>query len=95
MPNHDILDLQPAHIRELQNRYERAMADHGYDSLLIASGAAPTGIGMIRPMYSRASARFCTGPGWLARSTAGCWFGPARNRCSGYTSRWTSGTPTR
>ena len=41
MPNHDILDLQPAHIRELQNRYERAMADHGYDSLLIASGAAP------------------------------------------------------
>ncbi|BFN12139.1 MULTISPECIES: Xaa-Pro dipeptidase [Marinobacter] len=41
MPNQDILDLQPAHIRELQNRYERAMADHGYDSLLIASGAAP------------------------------------------------------
>jgi len=41
MPNHDILDLQPAHIRELQNRYERVLADHGYDSLLIASGAAP------------------------------------------------------
>src|SRR5690554_7117657 len=41
MPNQDILDLQPTHIQELQNRYEQALAEHGYDSLLIASGAAP------------------------------------------------------
>ncbi|WP_289102509.1 Xaa-Pro dipeptidase [uncultured Marinobacter sp.] len=41
MPNQDILDLQPTHIQELQKRYEQALAEHGYDSLLIASGAAP------------------------------------------------------
>lgn len=41
MPNQDILDLQPTHIQELQNRYEQALAEHGYDSLLIASGAGP------------------------------------------------------
>src|SRR5690554_7720157 len=41
MPNQDILDLQPTHIQELQNRYEQVLTEHGYDSLLIASGAAP------------------------------------------------------
>ncbi|MGC8119937.1 Xaa-Pro dipeptidase [Marinobacter sp. VGCF2001] len=41
MPKPTIPALQPDHIRELQARYERALADNGYDSLLIASGAAP------------------------------------------------------
>lgn len=41
MSEHELLTLQSAHIQELQRRYERALADHGYDSVLIASGAAP------------------------------------------------------
>ncbi|HLV77424.1 MAG TPA: Xaa-Pro dipeptidase [Marinobacter sp.] len=41
MSQHSILSLQPAHLQELQRRYEGAMAAHGYDALLIASGAAP------------------------------------------------------
>ena len=43
MPNHYILDLQPAHTRELKHRDERAMAEHGYDSPTSAAraGAAP------------------------------------------------------
>ncbi|KAA1172354.1 Xaa-Pro dipeptidase [Marinobacter salinexigens] len=36
-----VLTLQPEHLSELQVRYEQALADNGYDSLLIASGAAP------------------------------------------------------
>lgn len=41
MPDTELLALQPDHIQTLQQRYERAMARHGYDSLLISSGAAP------------------------------------------------------
>ncbi|MBW4935439.1 Xaa-Pro dipeptidase [Marinobacter sp. F4206] len=41
MPDTELLFLQPDHIQTLQQRYERAMAVHGYDSLLISSGAAP------------------------------------------------------
>ncbi|PSF12259.1 Xaa-Pro dipeptidase [Marinobacter fuscus] len=41
MPEQDLLSLQPAHLRELQARYERVLAAEGFDSLLIASGAAP------------------------------------------------------
>lgn len=41
MSEHERLTLQSAHIQELQRRYERVLADHGYDSVLIASGAAP------------------------------------------------------
>lgn len=41
MSHEALLSLQNDHLRELQSRYESALADHGYDSLLIASGAAP------------------------------------------------------
>src|SRR5690606_42006853 len=36
-----LLALQPKHIDQLQARYERALEAHGYQALLIASGAAP------------------------------------------------------
>lgn len=41
MPDDALLSLQTDHLKELQARYESALAEHGYDSLLIASGAAP------------------------------------------------------
>lgn len=41
MPDTELLSLQTDHIQTLQQRYEQAMAAHGYDSLLISSGAAP------------------------------------------------------
>lgn len=41
MPDHALLSLQLDHLEELQARYESALADQGFDSLLIASGAAP------------------------------------------------------
>ncbi|WP_417564969.1 Xaa-Pro dipeptidase [Marinobacter sp.] len=41
MPDDALLSLQLDHVKELQTRYESALADHGFDSLLIASGAAP------------------------------------------------------
>lgn len=41
MPDDALLSLQMDHLDELQARYESALADHGFDSLLIASGAAP------------------------------------------------------
>ncbi|AHI30100.1 hypothetical protein AU14_11280 [Marinobacter similis] len=41
MPETEILSLQIDHIRTLQQRYEQALKAHGYDSLLISSGAAP------------------------------------------------------
>ena len=41
MTETELLSLQIDHIRTLQQRYEKALAEHGYDSLLISSGAAP------------------------------------------------------
>ncbi len=41
MPDDALLHLQIDHLKELQARYESALAEHGYDSLLISSGAAP------------------------------------------------------
>ena len=41
MPDDALLLLQTDHLEELQARYESVLAEHGYDSLLIASGAAP------------------------------------------------------
>jgi len=41
MPHDALLTLQLDHLNELQARYESAMTDQGFDSLLIASGAAP------------------------------------------------------
>jgi Xaa-Pro dipeptidase len=41
MPNDVVLSLQLDHLNELQARYELALAEQGFDSLLIASGAAP------------------------------------------------------
>lgn len=41
MPEDALLSLQLDHLEELQSRYEAVLADHGFDSLLIASGAAP------------------------------------------------------
>ncbi len=41
MPDKALLSLQLDHLEELQARYESALADQGFDSLLIASGAAP------------------------------------------------------
>jgi Xaa-Pro dipeptidase len=41
MSDNQILALQPAHIAELQLRYQRALADHSYNTLLISAGAAP------------------------------------------------------
>ncbi len=41
MPDDALLSLQLDHLTELQARYESALTDHGYESLLIASGAAP------------------------------------------------------
>ncbi|WP_203298830.1 Xaa-Pro dipeptidase [Marinobacter sediminum] len=41
MPETEILSLQIDHILTLQQRYEQALKTHGYDSLLISSGAAP------------------------------------------------------
>lgn len=41
MSDTELLALQTDHIHTLQRRYESAMAAHGYDGLLISSGAAP------------------------------------------------------
>ncbi|WP_375176633.1 Xaa-Pro dipeptidase [Marinobacter mobilis] len=42
MVNDDLLDqLQCGHLAELQARYESVLASHGYDAVLISSGAAP------------------------------------------------------
>ncbi|MFO7530261.1 MAG: Xaa-Pro dipeptidase [Marinobacter sp.] len=41
MPHNALLSLQLDHLKELQARCELALADQGFDSLLIASGAAP------------------------------------------------------
>ncbi|MDF0750017.1 Xaa-Pro dipeptidase [Marinobacter sp. 71-i] len=41
MPEDALLSLQLDHLKELQSRYESVLADNGFDSLLIASGAAP------------------------------------------------------
>lgn len=41
MPDTELLSLQTEHIQTLQQRYQQALAAHGYDSLLISSGAAP------------------------------------------------------
>ncbi|MBZ2170280.1 Xaa-Pro dipeptidase [Marinobacter sp. F4216] len=41
MSDSELLALQVDHIRTLQHRYEEALAEQGYDSLLISSGAAP------------------------------------------------------
>lgn len=41
MSEDDFLSLQLDHLEELQSRYESVLADNGFDSLLIASGAAP------------------------------------------------------
>ena len=41
MPDDAPVHLQIDHLKELQARYESALAEHGYDSLLISSGAAP------------------------------------------------------
>ncbi|MEP5981554.1 MAG: Xaa-Pro dipeptidase [Marinobacter alexandrii] len=41
MPETEFLSLQTDHIQILQQRYEQALKAHGYDSLLISSGAAP------------------------------------------------------
>lgn len=37
----DLLSLQIDHVGILQGRYEQVLENHGYDSLLISSGAAP------------------------------------------------------
>lgn len=41
MPEDALLSLQLDHLEVLQSRYEAVLAEHGFDSLLIASGAAP------------------------------------------------------
>lgn len=41
MSDTELLSLQTDHIRTLQQRYEHAIAEQGYDGLLISSGAAP------------------------------------------------------
>ena len=41
MPDTDLLSLQIDHMGILQSRYEQVLEDHGYDGLLISSGAAP------------------------------------------------------
>ncbi|WP_100639158.1 Xaa-Pro dipeptidase [Marinobacter salexigens] len=41
MPDTDLLSLQIDHVGILQSRYEQVLDDHGYDGLLISSGAAP------------------------------------------------------
>lgn len=41
MPDTRLLALQIEHLEELQRRYGRVLSEQGFDSLLIASGAAP------------------------------------------------------
>lgn len=41
MPTTGLLQLQRLHLEELQQRYSRALEQHGYDALLVSSGAAP------------------------------------------------------
>ncbi|MCK0162325.1 Xaa-Pro dipeptidase [Marinobacter sp. S6332] len=41
MPDTELLTLQIDHVVILQSRYEKVLEDHGYDGLLISSGAAP------------------------------------------------------
>lgn len=45
MPNTNILPLQADHVSIIQSRYEPVLKAHGYDGLLISSGAAPTRYG--------------------------------------------------
>lgn len=45
MPDTRLLSLQIDHVGVLQSRYEQALENQGYDSLLISSGAAPMRFG--------------------------------------------------
>lgn len=45
MPNTNTLSLQTDHVGIMQTRYEQVLEAHGYDGLLINSGAAPTRYG--------------------------------------------------
>lgn len=63
MSDIELLSLQTDHIRTLQQRYEHAIAEQGYDGLLISSGAAPVRYGDDQAWHFQAMAPSCTGPG--------------------------------
>ena len=70
MPDDAPLHLQIDHLKELQARYESALAEHGYDSLLISSGAAPYRYGDDQAWHFQGYGPFLHWTGLAGRATA-------------------------
>ncbi|WP_336367461.1 Xaa-Pro dipeptidase [Marinobacter sp. C2H3] len=79
MPEPDLLSLQLDHLSELQRRYDAALAAHGYDSLLIASGAAPYRYGDDQAWHFQGYGPFLHWTGLTGRSHCWLWVRPGRS----------------
>jgi len=76
MPEPTLLSLQLDHLNELQNRYEAALAGQGYDSLLIASGAAPYRYGDDQAWHFQGYGSFLHWTGLTGREHSWLWLRP-------------------
>lgn len=76
MPETSLLSLQLDHLSELQSRYEVAMAEQGYDSLLIASGAAPYRYGDDQAWHFQGYGPFLHWTGLSGREHCWLWLRP-------------------
>ncbi|KEF30197.1 Xaa-Pro dipeptidase PepQ [Marinobacter nitratireducens] len=73
MSDQYLLSRQLDHLAELQTRYERALADNGYDSLLIASGAAPYRYGDDQAWHFQGYGPFLHWTGLAGQENAWLW----------------------
>ena len=78
MPNPTLLSLQRDHLSELQSRYETVLAEHGYDSVLIASGAAPYRYGDDQSWVFHGYGPFVHWTGLAGQEHSWLWFRPGR-----------------
>lgn len=76
MPNDALLSLQLDHLKELQARYESAMAEQGFDGLLIASGAAPYRHGDDQAWHFQGYGPFLHWTGLAGREHCWLWLRP-------------------
>lgn len=76
MPDEALLLLQLDHLKGLQTRYELALADHGFDSLLIASGAAPYRYGDDQAWHFQGYGPFLHWTGLSGREHCWLWIRP-------------------
>lgn len=78
MPDPTLLSLQWDHLSELQSRYETVLAEHGYDSVLIASGAAPYRYGDDQSWVFHGYGPFVHWTGLAGQEHSWLWFRPGR-----------------